>query len=88
MLRAEGCVQRPLDHSFEGSILPLGHFQSVDRNPARAPSTRTEAEVTLTLSADCLLPPLSAACGTFDFSVRKPTHSVESRMLYLNSVIS
>src|ERR1700719_571053 len=28
MLRAEGCVQLSLDHSFVGSILPLGHFQS------------------------------------------------------------
>ncbi len=38
MLRAEGCVQLPLDHSFVGSILPLGHFQSyVGRSAAYSP---------------------------------------------------
>ena len=38
MLRAEGCVQLPLDHSFVSSILPLGHFQSyVGRSAAYSP---------------------------------------------------
>ena len=38
MLRAEGCVQLPLDHSFVGSILPLGHFQSyLGRSAAYSP---------------------------------------------------
>jgi hypothetical protein len=38
MLRAERCVQLPLDHSFVGSILPLGHFQSyLGRSAAYSP---------------------------------------------------
>jgi hypothetical protein len=38
MLRAEDCVQPPLDHSFVGAILPLGDFHSyAGRSAAYSP---------------------------------------------------